>query len=378
MIITRTPYRISFFGGGTDYHTWYQENGGSVLSTSINYYCTLVCTHKPPFFENKHRIVWSQIENVNSPDEINHPVVREVMKHMKIERGVEVFHQGDLPARSGIGSSSSFTVGFLNAMYALRGQMSTKEQLAAEAVHIERGILKESVGVQDQIAASFGGLNRINIHPDGNFEVHPLTISTLRSNELKSHLMLFYTGIARNASEVAEDKIAKIPSKKPELREMQKMVDTATDILTSGQDINDFGKLLHETWQLKRSISGKISSDFIDDMYSRAMNAGATGGKLLGAGGGGFMLFFVKPELQQKVLEALSDSLWVPFEFERHGSHVAFYSPTSFSRESLLRRNYAHLGEGKQSRNVENIKNFIKPEAESEVLRPTKFQLIKS
>jgi D-glycero-alpha-D-manno-heptose-7-phosphate kinase len=377
MIITRTPYRISFFGGGTDYHTWYQENGGSVLSTTINYYCTLVCTHKPPFFENKHRIVWSQIENVNEADEINHPVVREVMKHMNIQRGLEVFHQGDLPARSGIGSSSSFTVGFLNAMYALRGQMSTKQQLAAEAVHVERELLKESVGVQDQIAAAYGGLNRINIHPDGNFEVQPLTISPIRSNELKSHLMLFYTGIARNASEVAEDKIAKIPSKKAELTEMQKMVDIATNILTSGQDINDFGKLLHETWQLKRGISGKISSDFIDDLYTRAKAAGATGGKLLGAGGGGFMLFFVKPQYQQKVLEALSELLWVPFDFERHGSHVAFYSPTSFTRESLLRRDYAHLGDGKQSANIQNIQNFIKPETETEIQRPTKFQLVK-
>lgn len=376
MLITRTPYRISFFGGGTDYHTWYQEHGGSVISTTINYYCNLTCSFKAPFFEKKHRVVWSKIEDVNEISEIQHPAVRGVLEYLDIQRGVEVFHQGELPARSGLGSSSSFTVGFLNAMYALRGQMSSKQQLAAEAVHIERDILKENVGVQDQIAAAYGGLNRVNIETDGSFNVEPLPLHHLRSKELNDHLMLFFTGISRTASDIAKDKIANIPDKKKELSEMQKMVGEAASILAGQQDINDFGKLLHESWMLKRSISKSISNDFVDDIYKKAIAAGATGGKLLGAGGGGFMLFFVKPEYQPKVLQALNDLLWVPFNFEKLGSHVAFYSPAQFSRESLLRRDFAHL---QDSPNVQNINDFLQVEpGEVEIKeRMTKFNHVK-
>jgi D-glycero-alpha-D-manno-heptose-7-phosphate kinase len=222
MIITRTPYRISFFGGGTDYHTWYQEHGGSVLSTTIDYYCTLMCLHKPPFFDKKHRISWREIEEVDEASDINHPVVRETLKHMNIERGIEMHYQGDLPARSGLGSSSSFTVGFLNAMYGLRGQMSTKQQLAAEAVYIERELLKENVGVQDQIAAAYGGFNKIDIHQDGSFDVNPVMASQIRINELKSHLMLFFTGISRNATDIAKNQVKIATKKKNELNEMMK------------------------------------------------------------------------------------------------------------------------------------------------------------
>ncbi len=378
MIITRTPYRISFFGGGTDYHTWYQENGGSVLSTTINYYCTLMCLHKPPFFEKKHRISWREIEETDNAEDIKHPAVRAILQHMDIKRGIEMHYQGDLPARSGLGSSSSFTVGFLNAMYGLRGQMSTKQQLAAEAVYIERELLKENVGVQDQIAAAYGGFNKIDIHQDGSFDVNPMMASHLRLDELKSNLMLFFTGVSRNATDVAKDKMKSIPNKKNELNEMQKMVDIASGILTGSGDINDFGKLLHESWMLKRGLTKDISSVLIDDIYKKAMDAGATGGKLLGAGGGGFLLFFVKPEYQPKVLAALSDFMWVPFDFERRGSHVAFYSPAKFSRESLLRRDFAHLKEARRSKNVKNITRFLTDEKPNNVERMTKFGLVEN
>lgn len=343
MIITRAPYRISFFGGGTDYQPWYREHGGAVLSTTINYYCNLICSHKPPFFENKHRIVWSRIEDVNEIDEIQHPVVREVMREMDIKRGLEVFHQGDLPARSGLGSSSSFTVAFLEAMYAMRGQMVTREQLAQDALRIERDVLKENVGVQDQIAAAFGGLNRIAIHPNGQFDVNPVVVAPHRLQELKSRLLLFFTGVSRSASDVAKEQMQNSGTKKAELSEMQKMVGTGTGILTGTGDIDDFGRLLHEGWMLKRGLSSSISTGFIDDHYERAIKAGATGGKVLGAGGGGFMLFCVPPGRQKAVLDALADLLWVPFDFETRGAHVALYNPTRFTRESLIRRNYAHL-----------------------------------
>ena len=374
MIITRTPYRISFFGGGTDYHTWYQQNGGAVLSTTINHYCNILCSYKPPFFEKKHKIAWREIEEVDNISEIKHPAIRGVLEYLDVKRGLDVFHQGELPARSGLGSSSSFTVGFLNAMYALRGEMSSKQELAAEAVHVERDILKEAVGVQDQIAAAYGGLNKIIIHQDGTFEVHPLLITQQRSDELRKNLMLFFTGISRTASDVAKQKINNLPKKSLELNEIRKQVDIATDILSAGTDINDFGKLLHETWMLKRSLSGNISSDYIDEIYTKARNAGATGGKLLGAGGGGFILFFVEPEKQSKVLEALSDLLWVPFDFDRQGSHVALYSPTLFSVESLMRRDFAHL----KGDNVKNIKEFVSNDSSlSKATRFSKFNIVK-
>ncbi|PIR32834.1 MAG: kinase [Alphaproteobacteria bacterium CG11_big_fil_rev_8_21_14_0_20_44_7] len=374
MIITRTPYRISFFGGGTDYHTWYQEHGGAVLSSTINYYCTLISLYKPPFFEYKHRIVWSEIEGANTADEIKHPVVREVLKHLDVQKGVEIFHQGDLPARSGLGSSSSFTVGMLNAMYSLRGQLCTKQELAAEAVYVERELLKENVGVQDQIAAAYGGFNKIEISRDGSFQVTPLPVLPSRLAELKSNLLLFFTGISRNASDIAKDKMTSIPKKTAELNEMRKSVDVAIDLLTANGDLEDFGKLMHENWKLKRSLTDKISNSFIDDIYQKAMDSGATGGKLLGAGGGGFILFYVKPENQPKVLEALKDLLWIPFDFENKGSHVAFYSPSSFSHESMMRRDYAHLQLDGHS---DNLKEFMGSDKQKNAERLTKFNIIK-
>lgn len=343
MIITRTPYRISFFGGGTDYHPWYQAHGGAVLSTTIDKYCYLNVRTLPPFFEHKFRAVWSIIEQVSDIKELEHPAIRAVLNYLEISEGIEVQHQGDLPARSGLGSSSAFTVGLLHAMYAMRGMISSKRELACEAIHIERDILRENVGVQDQIATAYGGLNKIIIHPNGEFDVTPLILPLSRQRELHDHMLLFFTGVSRTASDIAGDKIQAIPNKAAELSEMRAMVDQAERVLCSGQNITAFGELLHETWQLKRQISRKISPAFVDDVYDRARAAGAIGGKLLGAGGGGFMLFFVKPEDKIRVCDALSDLLLVPFDFETSGSQIIFYDQSQYSQSSRTRRDYEHL-----------------------------------
>ena len=343
MIISRTPYRISFVGGGTDYHTWYQKHGAAVLSTTINHYCYLQCRFLAPFFEHKSRIVWSKVEEVLEHNDIQHPAVKAILNYLKINQGVEINHQGDLPARSGLGSSSAFSVGLLHALYALRGMISSKRELACEAIHIERDILQENVGVQDQIATAYGGLNKIIIHANGDFEVTPLILPFARMHELHEHLLLFFTGVSRTASDVAADKIKSIPQKSHELHQMRSMVDEAEKILCSGQDINLFGELLHESWLLKRQLSNKVAPTFIDDIYTKARNAGAIGGKLLGAGGGGFMLFFVKPENKPEVCAALKDLLLVPFDFESSGSQIIFYDHLHYSQMAVTRRDYIHL-----------------------------------
>lgn len=325
MIISRTPYRISFFGGGTDYPAWYEENGGTVLATTIDRYCYITCRYLPPFFEHKSRIVYSQTELVNDVDEIRHLSVRETLKFMGINQGVEIHHDGDLPSRSGLGSSSSFTVGLLNALYALKGSMPTKMQLAAEAIHIEQERIQESVGSQDQVMAAFGGLNRVDFNR-GGFQVNPVILCGERLNDIQSHLMLFFTGLSRTASQIAKNQIKTIPDKKHELSEMYRMVDEGIKILNSSTDLDDFGRLLHEGWMLKRSLTSQISSLYIDYIYDSARDAGAAGGKILGAGGGGFILFFIKPELQDKVKERLSSLLHVPFKFENSGSRIIYYS----------------------------------------------------
>lgn len=343
MIISRTPYRISFFGGGTDYHTWYQSHGAAVLSATFNHYCTLTCSYLAPFFEHQSRIVWSKVEEVTDHADIQHPAVRAVLNYLKINHGVTINHQGDLPARSGLGSSSAFTVGLLNAMYAMLGMISNKRELACEAIHIERDILKENVGVQDQIATAYGGLNKIVIKSNGDFEVTPLILPYARMRELNDHLLLFFTGVSRTASDIAAHKIKSIPLKSLELHQMRSMVDEAENILCSNRDIKLFGELLHDTWNLKRQISEKIAPAYIDEIYDRARHAGAIGGKLLGAGGGGFMLFFVKPEDKINVCNALNDLLLVPFEFESSGSQIIFHDHTQYSRMSMTSRHYRHL-----------------------------------
>jgi len=327
MLISRTPYRISFFGGGTDYPAWYNENGGAVLATSINHYCYITCRNLPPFFRHKHRIVYSVIEDVRETDHIKHPAVRECIKFMQIQHGLEIHHDGDLPARAGLGSSSSFTVGLLHALHALRGEMPTRLQLALEAIRVERDLIAENVGSQDQMTAAFGGLNLIRFEPGDRILVQPLTLRPARIHTLAAHLMLFFTGFSRHASEIAAEQIKNIPNKRDELQTMRAMVDQALEILRGDGDIREFGRLLHQSWLLKRSLSTKISSPHLDEIYAKAMRSGALGGKLLGAGGGGFMLFFVEPERQGELLKAMGNLLHVPFVFESLGSQIIFYEP---------------------------------------------------
>ena len=327
MIISRTPFRVSFFGGGTDYPVWYRENGGAVLGTTIDKYCYITCRYLPPFFTHKHRIVYSKIETVKDVTEIIHASARETLKHMAICSGIEIHHDGDLPARTGLGSSSSFTVGLLNALYALKGSMVSKMQLATEAIHIERNMLQENVGSQDQVLVAYGGFNLVEFDRNDSAVVTPATIKQERIHELQSHLMLFFTGFARTASDIAAAQIAATTHKNRELSMMQQMVDEAVTILNGKCDINEFGKLLNDAWVLKRSITDKISTKEIDDIIEIAIKSGATGGKLLGAGGGGFVLLFVKPGLRSDVKKALNKLLNVPFEFEKQGSQIIFYEP---------------------------------------------------
>jgi D-glycero-alpha-D-manno-heptose-7-phosphate kinase len=327
MIISRTPFRISFFGGGTDYPAWYKENGGAVLATTIDKYCYISCRYLPPFFEYKHRIVYSNIENVKERSEIAHPAVRAVLEYMKIEEGLEIHHDGDIPARTGMGSSSSFTVGILHALHALKGIMPTKKQLSMEAIHVERNMLREHVGSQDQILAATGGFNKITFDKEDDFQVTPITISKERLQPLQDHLMLFFTGFSRFASEVAKSQIENIPKKKGELSSMHQMVDEAISILNSHHSILEFGKMLHEAWRLKRTLSDKISTSQVDEIYEAARESGAVGGKLLGAGGGGFILLLARPEDQAAIRQKLHKLLQVPFRFETQGSQIVVYEP---------------------------------------------------
>ncbi len=342
MIITRTPYRISFFGGGTDYAPWYSKHGGAVLSTTINHYSYITARWLPPFHQEKSRIVWSKIESVNNNSHIQHPSVRETLRYLGIDNGVEIHHTGDLPARSGLGSSSSFTVGLLNALAALQGQSFNKAALAFESVNMEREILRENVGIQDQIAAAYGGLNKTEIFRDGGFHVMPIESS--RIAELENHCLLFFTGISRTASDIASEQTKNTlsGSKDSELHAIRQMVDTSIDILKSNCDIGEFGELMHISWELKRSLAKNISSDFVDSIYERGSKAGALGGKLLGAGGGGFMLFFARPEDHDSVRNELKEFLWVPIKFENNGSQIIFNQSNSYSKTSLVRRDYEH------------------------------------
>ena len=337
MIISRTPFRISFFGGGTDYPAWYRGHGGSVLATTINKYCYISCRYLPPFFEHRIRVVYSKIENCQDPSEIDHPAVRESLHHLRIDRGVEIHHDGDLPARSGMGSSSSFTVGLLHALYALKGQIPTVQQLATESIYIEQELLKEAVGCQDQVLAAYGGFNHIVFQQDGDISVRPMTLSPDRITELNSHLMLFFTGVSRTASEIARSYVQDLESKDRAMRTLGEMVQEGIAILCGGGGLEHFGHLLHEGWLLKRSLSAKISNDYIEQLYEEARSAGAIGGKLLGAGGGGFMLLAVRPEDQQRVRDRLRNLIYVPFRFELSGSRIIFFDPeeTYFGDEKV-------------------------------------------
>ena len=332
MVITQTPFRMSFFGGGTDFPGFYNEHGGSVISTTFDKYCYVTVRHLPRFFDYSNQITYNIIENANTIEDIQHPAVREAMKYLDMHE-LRLVYEADLPARSGLGTSSSFAVGMLNAFYALKGKYVDKRKLADDAIYLERVLCNESGGVQDQIAAAFGGFNKITFSADG-YTVSPVVISQDIKKLLNENLMLFFTGFSRFSSEIAKKQEAATHDKTKELLTMKSLVDDAEKILTSKTDLVEFGKLLNYTWQLKRGITSGISTDAIDGLYEKAINAGAVGGKLLGAGGGGFLLFYVEKDKQENVKKALNDLLYIPFEFENHGTQILFYKSEFFDLES--------------------------------------------
>lgn len=328
MIISRTPLRISFFGGGTDYPVWYKEHGGAVIATTINKYNYIFCRYLPPFFNYKFRIRYRLTEETQKIDEIKHPSVRECLKFFDIQQGVEIQHNSDLPGMSGLGSSSSFTVGLIHALTALKGKMTTKRHLALDAIHIEQDLIGEHVGSQDQTVSAFGGLNLIRFGGEQSVSVSPMTIGKEKVERLNSSFMLFFTGLERMASNIAKEQIRETPNKYNELNQMSQLVEEALKVFNGRIDrMDDVGKLLHESWKIKRSLTNKISNGVIDEIYDTAIANGAEGGKLLGAGGGGFLLFFVKPENQAKLREKLKSLLYVPFSLENLGSQIIYYAP---------------------------------------------------
>ena len=331
MIITRTPFPMSLFGCGTDLASYNEEYGGAVLSTTFDKYCYVNVRHLPPFFDYRTHLTYSQKETVNSVDEIEHPLIREAMRFLDI-RQIRLLYDADLPARTGLGTSSSFAVGMLNAFYALKGKQVDKKRLADEAIYLEREMCKEAGGIQDQIAAAYGGLNRIDMDRYG-YTVKPIVISNQRKRELNDRLMLFFTGFTRFSAEVQKKTSQSMPEKIKQLLRMKEMVNEAEKILISRGSLGDFGRLLHESWQLKRGLSAGISTNAIDEVYQKAMQAGALGGKLLGAGGGGFLLFYVEPEKQPAVRAALQGLLHVPFLFESSGTSIVHYTAEDYELE---------------------------------------------
>lgn len=325
MAISRTPYRISFFGGGTDYPEWFREHGGAVLSMAINKYCYITGRHLPPFFGIRHRIVWSHIETVGAISEILHPAVRAGLEFAEFsdDEGVELHHQGDLPARSGIGSSSAFAVGLINVLHAMRGQSLGKQELALAAIDLEQNWLKETVGCQDQVASAYGGFNVVRFNPNGNISVEPLDLDDAQRTAFEERLMIFYTGTSRLSSSLSKQFVDNLDARTKSLKRMHAMVPEAVDLLRCC-DFDGFGRLLHETWSLKRSLTDAISTSMIDRIYDDAMRAGALGGKLLGAGGAGFMVFVVRPEDQSRVREALSHLISVPVRTDFTGSSIIY------------------------------------------------------
>lgn len=326
MVITKTPFRISFFGGGTDYPSWYQNNSrGAVLSTTIDKYCYLTCRYLPPFFKYKHRIVYSEQEHVNKFNEIKNASARESLKFIRPDKGVEIHYVGDLPSQSGLGSSSAFTVGLLNGLYSLQGEIKNKKQLALDAIHVEQNMIRTNVGSQDQVAAAFGGLNKIEFKKGNKIDIKPITMPDEKLDNFQNHLMLFFTDFTRDSTNIAKGWIKNTAKNEQELKTFLKMVDQGVEILTNKNgNLDDFGKLLNEHWQIKRDLATKITTSKIDEIYNTGIGAGALGGKLLGAGGGGFMLFFAKPEVQPKIREKLKKLLYVPFKFDHAGTQVIY------------------------------------------------------
>ncbi len=328
MIISRTPHRISFFGGGTDYPSYYLNNGGKTLGVAINKYSYLNVRKLPPFFKHKHRLVYSKQENVSKLDEIEHPSVRETLKYFDIKYGVSIHHDGDIPARSGMGSSSAFTVGLINSLNALEGKLSSKKYLKDTAIHIEQNLIKENVGSQDQSFAAYGGFNLIEFLQNGEIVVNPIILNQDRLKSFENNLMLFFSGFTRIASSIAKEQIDNTKKNEDNLHKMKDLVDNAHNILTDKRkNLNEFGELLNYTWELKKTLSSKVTNPNIDTMYKKAMDAGALGGKLLGAGGGGFMLFYVEEKNQDRVKNSLNEYLHIPFNFDFDGSKIVIYEP---------------------------------------------------
>ena len=329
MIITRTPFRMSFFGGGTDIESFFAENGGAVLSTTFDKYSYVNVRHLPRFFQYTTELSYSKTERVTNIEDIQHPAIRNAMKMLDMHE-IRLTYEADLPARSGLGTSSSFAVGMLNAFYALKGRYADKKKLADEAIYLERVLCNETGGWQDQIAASFGGFNRINFNADG-YDVLPVIITPERKKKLNNNLMMFFTGFTRFSSEVQQANATCGWDKKAQLKEMMALVDDAEKILTNTDaDLDDFGRMLDHTWKLKRQTGAAVSTSIIDDLYAKGIAAGALGGKLLGAGGGGFLVFYVQPEYQDSVLLAMQDLMHIPFEFEDGGTRVIHYTPESY------------------------------------------------
>ena len=324
MIISKTPYRISFFGGGSDYPSWYIENGGAVLSTTIDKYIYISCRYLPPFFKHKYRIVWSQLENVKTINEIKHKAVKEMLKYFKIKKGLEIHYDGDLPANSGMGSSSVFVVGLMNLLNNFQGKKIEKKLLAEKSIFFEQKILKDVVGSQDQVAAAYGGFNKIIFKTDGGFNVHPIFIKRKTLNKLNKNLLLVYTGIKRTAHDIARTYVNKLQkSKKSYILQISAMVKEAEKSLKR-DDIDNFGRLLHESWSAKKNLSPYITNSSIDQIYNNAINKGALGGKLLGAGGGGFLLFYVPHFRQKNFIKYFKKLITIPFKFSSEGSKILF------------------------------------------------------
>ena len=329
MIITKTPFRMSFFGGGTDMESFFRENGGSVLSTTFDKYCYVNVRHLPRFFDYSTELSYSRTERVTAVEQIQHPAIRNAMKMLDMHE-IRLTYEADLPARSGLGTSSSFAVGMLNAFYALKGKYADKKRLADEAIYLERELCQEEGGWQDQIAASFGGFNRINFNAEG-YEVLPVIISPERKKQLNQNLMMYFTGFTRFSSEIQKANAAGREDKTAQLKEMLSMVDEAEKILTDKEaSLDEFGRMLDYTWKLKRHTGAAVSTNSIDALYAVGMKAGALGGKLLGAGGGGFLIFYVQPDKQEAVRKAMKDLMHIPFAFEDGGTRVIHYTPETY------------------------------------------------
>lgn len=323
MVIAQAPFRMSFFGGGTDFPAFYEEHGGKVISTSIDKYCYVNVRHLPPFFDYAYEISYSIREQINSVEEIQHPAIREAVKYLDM-RELTLTYDADLPARSGLGTSSSFAVAMLMAFYAIKGKYVDKKRLAEEAIYLERVLCAESGGVQDQIAAAYGGLNVISFSKDG-FQVDPIVMSGERKEQLNNSLMLFFTGFSRYSFTIQQKHEKAIHSKEKLLLEMLSLAHQAEEVLTSG-NLDEFGRMLDYTWRLKRDVNSAVTTGQIDGVYETAMQAGALGGKLLGAGGGGFLLLYVRPEMQKQVRRALSALKEIPFRFETGGARILYYT----------------------------------------------------